>query len=96
MQLKVSALESEKVTIEKTYQLQLHEAEKKIVKLSTQVKMGGHVFSAMQMGMSMASKGVPSFQSPAVPPSSGSSGAGSSSDGAASKFKSFFEVASPD
>ena len=95
MQLKVSALESEKVTIEKTYQLQLHEAEKKIVKLSTQVKMGGHVFSAMQMGMTMANKAAP-FQSPAVPPSSGSSGAGSSSDGAASKFKSFFEVASPD
>ena len=88
---KVSALEAEKAKFTE----ELHAKEKKIVKLATQVQMGGNVFSAMQMGMKMASKsGVPSFDSPAGSRTSGSSS--SSAASTADPFKGLFTVASPD
>ena len=91
---KANLLVSEKAVMEKAHATELHKAEKKIVKLTTQVKMSENVVNAIQMGMKMANSKKPSFVDS---PASGSSTSSAASSGTkAPPFQGLFSVASPD
>ena len=97
MVAKVGALEAEKHSILSAHQRLVHEKDKKIVKLQTQVSMGGNVFNALTVGMQMAKKGMSvSFDSPSAPTTASSTTSAGASSSTARTYEQLFTVASPD
>ena len=93
----MSTLQSEKARLESEFGEKIHEKEKKIVKLETQVKMGGNVLNALSMGMQMGKRSASTCETPrSFSSTGGASSSASTAPTAPEPFKNLFAVASPD
>ena len=94
----MSTLQSEKARLESEFGEKIHEKEKKIVKLETQVKMGGNVLNALSMGMQMGKRSTGACETPRPCLSTGgaSASSGSTATTAPEPLQNLFAVASPD